>query len=124
MTTLPAAGAVAGMPESFDVNGDGVFNIRDYDRATWVTDVNGNGRRDPQDIIWGDDGNGPCSDGVDDDANGYVDDIAGWDFFWNDNDPSDDSDCGHGTGEANDSAAEAHDDDVNFLELGCHCYLS
>ena len=27
------------------------------------------------------------SDGVDDDGNGFADDIAGWDFFQNDNDP-------------------------------------
>ena len=94
----------------FDVNNDGFFNIRDYDKAPWLSDVNFNGRRDPQDLIWADDGDGPCSDGVDEDSNGYTDDIAGWDFFWNDNDASDDSDFGHGTGEANDSAAEAHDD--------------
>jgi len=46
------------------------------------------------------------SDGKDDDGNGYVDDIAGWDFYHNDNDPYDDTRYGHGTGEANDSSAE------------------
>ena len=30
------------------------------------------------------------SDGVDDDGNGYVDDIAGWDFYKDDNNPYDD----------------------------------
>lgn len=37
--------------------------------------------------------------GIDDDGNGYIDDIYGWDFAWNDNDPSDtDFICGgHGT---------------------------
>jgi hypothetical protein len=94
----------------FDVNGDGLFNIRDYDDAPWLADLNGNGLHDPQDLIHGNDGDGPCSDGIDDDGNGYTDDISGWDFFWNDNDPSDDTDFGHGTGEANDSTAEAHDD--------------
>lgn len=93
----------------YDVNDDGQFTIRDYDGAPWLTDVNGNGQRDPQDLIWADDGDGPCTDGSDADGNGYADDIAGWDFFWNDNDPSDDADFGHGTGEANDSTAEAHD---------------
>jgi subtilisin family serine protease len=34
-------------------------------------------------------------DGIDNDANGYVDDVHGWDFVNNDNDPSDDH--GHGT---------------------------
>lgn len=93
----------------FDVNKDGVFNIRDYDTADWLTDLNMNGMRDPQDLIYGDDGDGACSDGIDDDGNGYVDDISGWDFFWNDNDPSDDTSYGHGTTEANWSAGEAHD---------------
>src|SRR5207302_596430 len=36
----------------------------------------------------------------------YVDDIAGWDFYQRDNDPSDDETYGHGTGEAKDSSAE------------------
>lgn len=108
----PGADTAATDPfAGFDVNDDGVFNIRDYDDATWVTDVNGNGHRDPQDLIWADDGNGPCTDGLDADGNGYTDDISGWDFYWNDNDPSDDADFGHGTGEANDSTAEAHDGD-------------
>ena len=39
--------------------------------------------------------------------NGFVDDIAGWDFLDNDNDPFDDVQYGHGTGEARDSTAEA-----------------
>jgi subtilisin family serine protease len=36
-------------------------------------------------------------DGVDNDANGRVDDVRGWDFAFNDNDPADDNDDGHGT---------------------------
>jgi subtilisin family serine protease len=36
-----------------------------------------------------------CSNNIDDDDNGYVDDINGWDFFNQDNDPIDD--VGHGT---------------------------
>ena len=56
---------------------------------------------DPQDIIIA------FSDGTDADHNGFVDDIAGWDFLDNDNDPYDDVQYGHGTGEARDSNAEA-----------------
>lgn len=110
----PGAAVDAADPfAGFDVNDDGVFNVRDYDDADFLDDVNANGVRDPQDIIWstGPDGSTPCSDGIDQDGNGYVDDISGWDFFWNDNDASDDTDFGHGTGEANDSTAEAHDGD-------------
>ena len=47
------------------------------------------------------------SDGDDDDSNGFVDDIVGWDFLDNDNDPFDDVQYGHGTGEARDSSGEA-----------------
>jgi hypothetical protein len=44
-----------------------------------------------------------AGNGIDDDGNGYVDDINGWDFFSNDNDPSDES--GHGTHTAGTIAA-------------------
>lgn len=94
---------------NFDVNQDGIFNIRDYDGDGYM-DVNGNGFLDPQDLIYGQNpetGIG-CSDGVDSDNNGYVDDICGWDFFFNDNDASDDANFGHGTGEAKDSVAAGH----------------
>ena len=47
------------------------------------------------------------SDGTDDDSNGYVDDIVGWDFLDDDNDPFDDVQYGHGSGEARDSSGEA-----------------
>ena len=65
-------------------------------------DKNSNGRLDAGDLILN------FSDGVDDDANGYIDDISGWDFMKNDNDPYDDTRYGHGTGEADDSAAAAN----------------
>lgn len=50
--------------------------------------------------IWtnpGESGGGRESNGIDDDGNGYVDDVHGWDFANNDNDPFDDSFSGHGT---------------------------
>ncbi|MCB9562315.1 MAG: VCBS repeat-containing protein [Kofleriaceae bacterium] len=111
---VPAAacGTAAGA-DLHDVNGDGLFNVQDYTTATGhaqptaaticdprVTDVNGNGLLDPQDLIR------TFSDGVDDDGNGWTDDISGWDAYHDDNDPADDTDYGHGTGEAKDSAAE------------------
>ena len=46
--------------------------------------MNDNGVLDPVTIAL-------ASDGVDDDGNGYIDDIGGWDFMWNDNDPYDDT---------------------------------
>ena len=56
---------------------------------------------DPQDVLIA------FTDGDDDDGNGFVDDIVGWDFLDDDNDPFDDVQYGHGTGEARDSTAEA-----------------
>ncbi|HTD25727.1 MAG TPA: hypothetical protein VK649_02070, partial [Candidatus Elarobacter sp.] len=89
-------------PDPYDCNGDGVLNAPDYDHDPRVSDRNGNGVIDPEDLIL------TFSDGVDNDGNGYVDDIAGWDFFENDNDPFDEVQFGHGTGEARDSTAEAN----------------
>jgi hypothetical protein len=48
------------------------------------------------------------SDGHDHDHNGYANDIAGWNYVDNDNDPYDDVQYGHGSGEAKDSTAEAN----------------
>ena len=44
--------------------------------------------------------------GIDDDANGFIDDIRGWDFINNDNDPNDDN--SHGTHVAGIAAAESN----------------
>jgi len=45
--------------------------------------------------IWQNAGETNCSNNVDDDRNGYIDDCMGWDFADNTNDPMDD--IGHGT---------------------------
>ena len=107
-----ACGTAAGA-DKWDVNGDGTFNVQDYTHATGaqlptpdticdprVSDVNGNGVLDAEDLIK------TFSDGKDDDGNGYVDDISGWDAYYDDNDPADDTRYGHGTGEATDSSAQ------------------
>ena len=128
-TALGAECGGTGDLAGYDCNGDGVFDVSDYrddprispvvpgekcftdgERTTLGPDrikgdVNRNCILDPGDLIQ------MFSDGVDDDANGYKDDIAGWDFFKNDNDPYDDTRYGHGTGEAKDSAAEANNGD-------------
>ncbi len=88
-----------------DLNGDGVFNLRDYACDSRVSpgpadNVNPD-LFEPQDVLIA------FSDGTDDDANGYVDDMVGWDFLDDDNDPFDDVQYGHGTGEAEGSNAEA-----------------
>ncbi|MEO6785342.1 MAG: S8 family serine peptidase [Chthoniobacteraceae bacterium] len=48
----------------------------------------------------GESGGGKETNGVDDDGNGFVDDVHGWDFANNDNDPSPIGANGHGTGTA------------------------
>ncbi|MFM7202398.1 MAG: FG-GAP-like repeat-containing protein [Myxococcota bacterium] len=89
---------------TYDLNGDGIFNIQDYAQDARVSLSAGQDRADglldPSDLI------AVFSDGIDQDGNGYTDDIAGWDFFWNDNNPYDTVRYGHGTFEANDAAAE------------------
>lgn len=88
--------------DRWDFNGDGVFNVDDYAGDARVEDLNANGVIDPEDLIW------RFCDGVDGDDNGYVDDISGWDFMEDDNDPRDESDDGHGTAGAIWSAGEAN----------------
>lgn len=48
----------------------------------------------------GESGDGRETNGIDDDGNGYIDDVHGWDFANNDNDPSPVGTNGHGTGTA------------------------
>ncbi len=89
----PPCGSASG-----DCDGDGRFSIVDFGA---IADRNGNALADPEDLILD-----PIhADGVDDDHNGYVDDISGWDFLFGDNDPLDTVEYGHGTGEAGDSTA-------------------
>src|ERR671935_3180983 len=75
---------------AYDCNGDGVFNVEDYandprvsvsagDDPSDTGGTNADTFLDPSDLI------ATFSNGTDDDANGYVDDIAGWDFFDDDN---------------------------------------
>ncbi len=82
-----------------DCNNDDLFDIRDF--GSGLPDRNGNGRRDPEDLIL----DPAVSDGVDDDGDGYVDNISGWDFLYGDNNAFDTVSYGHGTGEALDSTA-------------------
>ena len=77
-----------------DADGDGQITFRDLNdtrNRAFVSDLNGNGRIDAGDLLkdtrW--------ADGKDTDGNGYTDDLIGWDFANNDNDPYDDN--GHGT---------------------------
>jgi subtilisin family serine protease len=77
-----------------DTDSDGIFTFRDLNalaNSAHVTDVNANGYIDGGDLLndirW--------ENGVDEDGNGLVDDLVGWDYHDDDNDPFDVN--GHGT---------------------------
>jgi hypothetical protein len=107
-------------PIPYDISGQGVFDTLSYacdSRVAHVVETypactnppttkacrNGPpGMLTPEDLIIA------FSDGIDHDHNGYVNDIAGWNFVDNNNDPFDDVQYGHGTGEDEDSTAEAN----------------
>ncbi len=77
-----------------DSNGDALITFWDLNQvanAGYVSDVNVNGRIDAGDLL----GDVRWEDGVDDDSNGFFDDLIGWDFVNDDNDPYDDN--SHGT---------------------------
>jgi subtilisin family serine protease len=77
-----------------DTDGDHLITFRDLNNSlnsAYVSDKNGNGRIDAGDLL----NDTRWENGIDEDANGYKDDLVGWDFVNNDNDPMDDN--GHGT---------------------------
>jgi hypothetical protein len=79
---------------------DGVLNAKDYGNTA---DSNGNGLVDPEDIIV------RFSNSTDGDHNGYVDDISGWDFYNDQNDPATlDSTYNHANGQMKQAAAETN----------------
>jgi hypothetical protein len=121
---IPRPQGADGMPlPAHDADGNGRVDVRDYandpripcgttlphpvracrDGMGAPNDPNRNGILDAGDLIR------VFSNGMDEDGNGYVDDISGWDFFKDDNDPYDDTRYGHGTGEAKDSTAAGND---------------
>ncbi len=103
----PAIGEGPGIRGRWDIDGDGVLTVDDYAWDLRVVMTDGvdaaDHLLDASDLI------AAFSDGIDADRNGFVDDIAGWDFHWNDNDPYDDTRFGHGTSEAKLSCAEGND---------------
>ena len=77
-----------------DIDSDGLITFRDLNgaaNASYVLDYNSNGRIDAGDLLR----DARWENSVDEDGNGYRDDLIGWDFVNNDNDPMDDE--GHGT---------------------------
>src|SRR5207253_10710581 len=110
----PTAGQKGRPLAEYDCDGDGIFTAEDYGAAAQPQfqvrpdeGPHGNpAKLDGEDVLV------HFSDGVDDDGNGFVDDIAGWDFFDDDNNPFDASSYSsagnHGSGRASDAVAEAN----------------
>lgn len=99
---------------TYDCNGDGAFNVDDYANDPRVSIAAGGDDEPSADsILDGSDLIATFSDGTDDDSNGFVDDITGWDFFDNDNNPYDASSyssaSNHGSGRAENAAEEGNE---------------
>ena len=82
-----------------DVDNDGLIGFRYLNdsqnlanSSSKLIDWNKNGYIDAGDLL---DNRAGWEDGKDNDSNGYIDDLIGWDFANKDNDPFDDN--GHGT---------------------------
>ncbi|MFT7519023.1 MAG: hypothetical protein ACI9MC_001159, partial [Kiritimatiellia bacterium] len=94
----------------YDFDGDGIVTVDDWSADPRVSSDLGvdeaDNMLDASDLIVA------FSDGVDDDDNGYPDDIAGWDFYEHDNDPYASFGTGyynHGTGVMKTAVAWAGD---------------
>ena len=67
---------------TYDANHDGTFNVDDYAEDPRLPAEHVNGLLTPEDLIVA------FSDGKEDDGNGYTDDISGWNFYLDHNDPA------------------------------------
>lgn len=120
---LPLPQRASGREASdYDLDGNGLVNVQDYaedPRVDWSAGRSAaDGMLDPSDLIY------TFSDGVDDDGNGYVDDISGWDFFGRDNDPWNDTTeryGDHGTGVMEEAAAEGGDEEDGDIGVCPNC---
>ena len=96
-----------------DLNGNGAFDVDDYNddprlqSGRLLPSTRCGGGLTGKDLI------DEFSDGTDADGNGYVDDIAGWNYFDNNNDPTDRSSYfaaeNHGTGRAAEAVEKGND---------------
>jgi hypothetical protein len=100
---------------SHDANGDGQVNVADYAADRRIHRPYLHGTITPEDLIVA------FSDGRDDDADGYVDDIAGWNFLRGNNDPqTEDSAYTHANSQMRRAVAEG---DNGYAGVGIcpHC---
>jgi hypothetical protein len=97
----------AELPAPTGNDGNGILSVDDFKDDPKVKAITGAREPTAQDLI------NAYSDRVDDGGNGYIDDIAGWDFFDNDNDPQDTSSYfaaeNHGSGRVGEVVEPSND---------------
>ena len=88
------------------------YNHEDLNSNIWINpleDINSNGQVDPADF-----------NGIDDDDNGYIDDIRGWDFVYSDSDPMDGH--SHGT-HVSGTIAGIGDNNIGVVGVTWNCKI-
>ena len=112
---------VGGAPcAQYDCNSDGRINIEDYENDSRLLAYTGGGLPHVGDCIE------LFSDGVDDDGNGFVDDISGWDFFRNVNvalGVEEFPEGTHGGGRAREIAGIANDNQGSYPGICSDCMV-
>jgi subtilisin family serine protease len=111
---LGTAGADIRATQAWDIfTGDPNFVIADIDTGLQYThpDIAANAWTNPGEI---------AGNGIDDDGDGFVDDVHGWDFYSNDNDPADQN--GHGTHTAGTIGAVGNNG-VGVSGVNWHCKI-
>lgn len=79
--TMPCSLYYSDNPADYNINATGVINALQWANDPRVNDSNGNGVIDPEDLITA------FSNNVNHDKDGFANDIFGWDFYENQNDP-------------------------------------
>ncbi len=105
-----------------DIDMENAWNIEQGDSNIVVAVIDCGAKLDHPEFagrIWNNYHETP-NNGIDDDSNGYIDDIKGWDFANSDNDPTDD--YGHGTNVAGIIGANGNNS-IGFAGVDWNCKL-